>query len=122
MLLKPRIRAPLIFIGSFSSALRDAAAELSLSPVRLLVSGKVTARDLMTKPASLSPQEPKEPNPFSTTSWHHEESQRTQRRSEQPDPRWSGNGPRRDRRGLPRLQRQQRPALRLDLQPQGAGT
>ena len=65
---------------------------------------------------------PKAPNRCSTTSWgKDEEPRRTTGSREQPDPGRGGDGAGRDRRRLPRLQRQQRPALRLHLQPQGAG-
>ena len=64
---------------------------------------------------------PPAPNRSSTTSWAHEEPQRNTGSGEQPGPGRGGDRAGRDRRRLPRLQRQQRPALRLHLRPQGAG-
>ena len=49
------------------------------------------------------------------------EPQRNTGSGEQPGPGRGGHRAGRHRRRLPRLQRQQRPALRLHLQPQGAG-
>ena len=57
--------------------------------------------------------------PSSTTSWGHEEPRRHTGSGEQPGPGRRGHRAGRHRRRLPRLQRQQRAALRLHLQPQG---
>ena len=58
------------------------------------------------------------PNPFSTTSWANEESARRIRG--EPGAGRRGDGAGDHRRRLPRLQRQQRPAVRLHLRPEGA--